>query len=127
GAAPADRIKRYHRRHTMATAHPRPRPRTRFLLVVSLAVFSIGTLAGYLVRGATTDPDESGIPSGTRRMAALLQRLNAEQKPGQNLFMNAARVAMLDDILRRDPGNPPPGLPMERAKELLNAGRVDDS
>jgi hypothetical protein len=112
-----------------------PPHRTRFLLVVSLAVFSIAGLVGYLARGATSDPaqgatpppDESGIPSGTRRMAALLQQINAAQKPGQNLFMNAARVGLLDDILSRNKGNPPPGLPMERAKELLNAGRVDDA
>src|SRR5262249_42749021 len=101
--------------------------RTTLQVVVFLAVTLIGALAGYLARGATQETEKPDRLAGTRSMAARLEQITASMDPGHNLFMNAARVRMLDEMMRKKGGNVSPGLQLERAKEQLNAGAVDDA
>ena len=73
-------------------------------------------------------PPAAGQPTaGTRLMAERLQRIVAETEPGRNPFMNAARVNMLEEIIRNRGGDVPPPLQMELATQQLNSGRTDDA
>jgi len=78
-------------------------------------------------RKAGAPPAASQTTASTRLMAERLQRIVAETEPGRNPFMNAARVKMLEEIIRNRGGDVPPPLQMELATQQLNSGRTDDA
>jgi hypothetical protein len=123
--------------------HSRDRLSVRSCPLVAAGILLVASaLTAFLARAAAPEgppatpgtarkagaPPAAGQPAAsTKLMAERLQRIVAETEPGRNPFMNAARVKMLEEIIRNRGGDVPPPLQIELATQMLNSGRTDDA